>query len=111
MLFLTVSPWTMGVVCATFFSEKLGLAPAGSCAELRAWLRPHYDSHAGVLRDVDQDAVLSAMRQDKKNDAQRINFILTRGPGAWKSTEWTRATCRPCCANAWPRSERAPSAN
>jgi 3-dehydroquinate synthase len=72
---------TMGVVCATFFSEELGLAPPGSYKELVAWLRPYFAGHLDRLRGMDLPAVLAAMRQDKKNDGDRINFILTRGPG------------------------------
>lgn len=72
---------SLGVACATIFSEKLGLAPKGSAEGLLSWLRPYYGEHVPTLRRVDPEAIVGAMRQDKKNQGDKITFILTRGPG------------------------------
>jgi 3-dehydroquinate synthase len=72
---------SLGVWGATFFSDKLGLVPAGEHAALRDWLLPYCGGHELRLKDVNPDDVLSAMRMDKKNQGESITFILTRGPG------------------------------
>ena len=41
---------TLGVACASFFSERLGMLPAGSFDELLAWLRPYFGSCEKMLR-------------------------------------------------------------
>ncbi len=73
---------TLGVACATFFSERLGMLSAGSFDELLAWLRPYFGACAEILRRADPSAVLAGMKRDKKNAGERTTFILTRGPGA-----------------------------
>lgn len=72
---------TQGVVCATYFSERLGLTEGGHFRELAEWLRPFYQPYADSLKRVDLGSVLGAMKQDKKNSGGKITFILTRGPG------------------------------
>jgi 3-dehydroquinate synthase len=72
---------SLGVACATFFSERLGMVPPGSQRRLLEWLRPCFGGHARTLRQADLLAVVGAMRQDKKNDGDQVTFILTRGPG------------------------------
>lgn len=71
----------IGIVCATYFSERLEMVPAGYCAELAAWLRPYFAEQVHRLRGVDPAALFAAMKQDKKNVGQQITFILTRGAG------------------------------
>ena len=73
---------TLGVTAATFFSEKLGLCPAGHFAELNDRLRPWYEPYQRDVLAADPAAVLAAMRKDKKNVGDSITFVLTRGPGA-----------------------------
>jgi 3-dehydroquinate synthase len=72
---------SLGVACATLFSERLGMVAPGSQRRLLEWLRPCFARHAPTLRQADLLAVVAAMRQDKKNDGDKITFILTRGPG------------------------------
>ncbi len=72
---------SLGVACATFFSERLGMVPPGTQRRLLEWLRPCFGGHERTLRQADLLAVVAAMRQDKKNDGDKITFILTRGPG------------------------------
>jgi 3-dehydroquinate synthase len=72
---------TLGLACATYFSERLGKVPAGSYDDLLGWLRPYYGNYVDSVRRVDLTAVVGAMKQDKKNRGDEITFILTRGPG------------------------------
>jgi len=72
---------SLGVLGATYFSEKMGLVPAGNYASLHEWLVPFCAGYERHLKDVKFDDVLSAMRMDKKNQGEAITFILTRGPG------------------------------
>jgi 3-dehydroquinate synthase len=78
---------TLGVACATFFSESLGMAPAGSFDEILTWLRSYFGDCAEILRRVDPSAVLDGMKRDKKNTGDQITFILTRGFGAMEKVE------------------------
>ena len=72
---------SLGVACATYFSEKLGMLPDGYSRRLREWLRPYFGGHRETLRRVELSAVLEAMKLDKKNVGDQITFILTRGAG------------------------------
>ena len=78
---------TLGVACAGFFSERLGMLPAGSFDELLAWLRPYFGSCEEMLRRADPSVVLAGMKRDKKNEGNRITFILTRRLGAMEKVE------------------------
>jgi 3-dehydroquinate synthase len=78
---------TLGVACASFFSERLGMLPTGSFEELLAWLRPYFGGCEETLRSADPSVVLAGMKRDKKNVGERITFILTRGPGAMEKME------------------------
>jgi 3-dehydroquinate synthase len=73
---------SLGVACATYVSEQLGLAPAGSFKELLAWLKPCFGGCEDVLRRVDAPTVIAGMKRDKKNDGDKITLIATRGPGS-----------------------------
>jgi 3-dehydroquinate synthase len=73
---------SLGVACATFFSERLGMAPSGEFDRLRAWLQPYFGGYEQTLRRLDVAAAMAGMRSDKKNVGDGITFILTRGPGA-----------------------------
>lgn len=72
---------SLGVACATYFSERLGMVPSGELDKLLAWLRPYFGGHEQTLQQLDVAAVLAGMKTDKKNVGDRITFILTRGPG------------------------------
>jgi 3-dehydroquinate synthase len=77
---------TMGVACATCFSGELGMAERGECEALIEWLEPYFGGYLETLVRVDRAAVLSGMKQDKKNVGNQITFILTRGPGKMEKT-------------------------
>lgn len=72
---------TLGVLTATYVSERLGLVPSGGAQALDAVLAPYYRPYHRALATPDFEAVLSAMRRDKKNAGGRLQCILTRGPG------------------------------
>lgn len=72
---------TLGVVSATFVSEKLGLAPAGHFEEVNEFARPYYAPYEKMLAGIDVETLLNAMRLDKKSTRTEVNCILTRGPG------------------------------
>ena len=78
---------TLGVACASFFSERLGMLPAGSFDEILAWLRPYFGGCEEILRRADPSMVIAGMKRDKKNVGEQITFILTRGPGAMEKVE------------------------
>jgi 3-dehydroquinate synthase len=78
---------TLGVAAATFFSERLGMLPAGEFDALNAFLRPWYEPYQNHVRAADSVSVLIAMRKDKKNMGDGITFILTRGPGAMEKVQ------------------------
>jgi len=82
----------LGVSAATYFSERLGLAPSGHFQELDAFLRPWYEPYHEMIGRIDVDAVLEAMKRDKKNVDARITFILTRGPGLMEKSSLDSAT-------------------
>ena len=75
----------IGMACAFRFSQRLGLCPAGDVAKVEAHLKavglptriadiPHFAT--------DADAMVDAMRQDKKVERGRLTFILVKGIGA-----------------------------
>jgi len=72
---------TLGVACATYASEQLGMLAAGEAALLRDRLSPFFGGHAATIAHASRDAMLSAMRFDKKNQGDAVTFILTRGAG------------------------------
>ena len=75
----------IGTACAFRFSARLGLCPAADVARVEAHL-----AAAGLptrIRavpgfDASAEAILEAMRQDKKVEGGRLTFILARGIGA-----------------------------
>lgn len=71
----------LGMLSATYVSEKLGLAPDGHTAEIAETLTPWFHPHEQTVRSLDINLVLSAMRMDKKNTDAKVTCILTRGPG------------------------------
>lgn len=71
----------LGVVSATFVSERLGLVPRGHFDEIRDLARPYYSPFERELSPNSLVAVVDAMRLDKKSTRSSVNCILTRGPG------------------------------
>lgn len=72
---------TLGIACATFFSERLGLVEAGTFPGLIEWLHPYFAGHERTIREVDPARIVGAMKLDKKNQGEGITFVLTRGAG------------------------------
>jgi 3-dehydroquinate synthase len=72
---------TLGVAGATYFSEQLQLIGPGAYNELRQWLPPFWGHYSGTLKTTDLATILTAMSRDKKNQGDKITFILTRGAG------------------------------
>ncbi len=74
----------VGMACAFRFSRRLGLCPGQDAERVEAHLAavglPTRTCDIPGL-DVDVDAVLSAMRQDKKVERGRLTFILAKGIG------------------------------
>jgi 3-dehydroquinate synthetase len=74
----------IGMACAFRFSRELGLCPARDAARAEGHL-----AAAGLptrVADIpglttDPEAILAAMRQDKKVERGRLTFILARGVG------------------------------
>jgi 3-dehydroquinate synthetase len=72
------------MACAYRFSRQLGLCSGQDAGRVEAHLRG-----AGLptrIRDIagleaDADAILAAMRQDKKVERGRLTFILAKGIG------------------------------
>ncbi|GBD43797.1 3-dehydroquinate synthase [bacterium HR40] len=73
----------MGMVCATELSAALGYAPSAQTERLVRHLRqaglPVRPRDLGLRFEV--DALLAAMRHDKKVVDGRLRFVLWRGPG------------------------------
>jgi len=80
-----------GLVVETVVAEALELAPEGQAADLIRRLRRL--GWSGTL-PTDDDALLAAMRRDKKVRADAIRMALPRAPGglAAEPAEWTTAT-------------------
>jgi 3-dehydroquinate synthase len=72
---------TMGVVFATYFATRIGLASSEYFDDVFAWTRPYFASYTPVLKQCDLAAVVDAMRQDKKNTGSEVTFILSVRPG------------------------------
>lgn len=81
---------SMGVACATHFSESTGLIPPGEALNLRSQLFPYYASHVKTARALSIETILGPMSQDKKNSGDSITFILTEGPGRMKKVQFPR---------------------
>jgi shikimate kinase/3-dehydroquinate synthase len=75
----------IGMACAFRFSQRLGLCPAADVAKVEAHLRAvGLPTHIGDIPDFafDVDAIVEAMRQDKKVERGSLTFILVKGIGA-----------------------------
>ncbi len=70
----------IGMRLAAELSTRLGLAPAADAQRLDALLQ-RFGLSTAVPQHLDVDAVLAAMRLDKKNLSGRLRLILWRGIG------------------------------
>ena len=71
----------LGMLTATAVSARLGLVPASHFDELRRLLAPWHQPYGDLLRAAQPEAILTAIRHDKKNTGDTVNCILTRGFG------------------------------
>jgi 3-dehydroquinate synthase len=72
---------TLGIAAAVNYSQSLGLLPKGSFAPFWRRVQPYCGGHERRLAAIPGEAVLAAMKHDKKNEGDAISHILTRGPG------------------------------
>ncbi len=86
---------SLGMAAATFFSERLGLAPDGHSDGVRALLAPYFRPYESKLASLGPELILAAMKHDKKNTQGKINCILTRGPGKMEKTPLTAEQIEP----------------
>ena len=71
----------MGVIFATYFAERVGLADEGYFQNVLDWSRPYFADYVTKIEDVPADLIVDAMKQDKKNSGDQVTFILSRRPG------------------------------
>lgn len=71
----------LGMLTATYVSVRMGKADRKHFDDIRAALLPWCTPFGDQLTGVSIEDVLSAMRRDKKNTADGVNCILTRGFG------------------------------
>lgn len=71
----------LGVVTATYVSQLMRMVDRGHYEEIRVALLPWTEPYGGQLAAIDLEEVVAAMRRDKKNTAEGVNCILTRGFG------------------------------
>lgn len=76
----------LGMLTATCVSARLGLAPSEHFDELRRLLAPWHQPYGDVLQGAPLDAILAAIKHDKKNTGDTVNCILTRGFGRMEKT-------------------------
>ncbi len=67
----------IGIIGETWLSQRLCQFNEHDANEVCTFIRKHYPIHA----DFDSDAVIEIMKNDKKNQSERINFALIRSIG------------------------------
>jgi 3-dehydroquinate synthase len=72
---------TLGMLTATFVSSQLGWVTPAYFHDLRARLQRWYQPYEQKLKALELDAILTAIKHDKKNTRDSVNCILTRGAG------------------------------
>lgn len=72
----------LGMMTATFISQRRGWVTTAHLGEVLGFLGPLVDPFQGELKQASTEAIVAAMRLDKKNVGGEIRCILTRGPGA-----------------------------
>lgn len=73
---------TLGILAATYTSARLGMVTPGHYLDIKGKLIPWSAPYGQQLAQVDVEAILHAMRHDKKNSSSGVTCILTRGFGA-----------------------------
>jgi len=72
---------TLGVLTATYVSAQMGLVTEDYFQDLKATLAVWHQPYEQKLKQLPIEAVLSAIKLDKKNTKQGLHCILTRGAG------------------------------
>lgn len=76
----------LGMEAATYFSMKKNWVSESHWNELRSEFSKWADKERRVLSSLDLGKILEKMKKDKKNSAQGVTFILTKGPGRMEKT-------------------------
>lgn len=71
----------LGIASATCLSEEMKMTPPGSFLSIYQWLYPYFTPFQKCLKNTSMESLVRAMKRDKKNSPNRLNLILTRGPG------------------------------
>lgn len=71
----------LGMMTATYVSERLGWVTPEYRKQVDGLLRPYFTPYEKILASADFERVLGAMKLDKKNAGGKIVCILTRGAG------------------------------
>jgi 3-dehydroquinate synthetase len=72
---------TIGIVFATYFAMRQGMASSDYFDMVLQWTRPYFAKYVSLVKEVNLQAVADAMKQDKKNTGSEVTFILSREPG------------------------------
>jgi len=72
---------TLGVLTATYVSAQMGLVAGDYFQDLKATLAVWYQPYEQKLKQLPIEAILSAIKLDKKNTKLGLHCILTRGAG------------------------------
>jgi 3-dehydroquinate synthase len=71
----------LGILTATHLSVRLGLVGAQHYAGLKSVLKKWHEPFGERLKAIPIDSILNAIKRDKKNTANSLHCILTRGAG------------------------------
>jgi 3-dehydroquinate synthase len=71
----------LGILTATYVSVKLNMADRAHFEEVHAQILPWCQPYGDLLATMNVNEAIQAMRRDKKNTADGVNCILTRGFG------------------------------
>jgi 3-dehydroquinate synthase len=71
----------LGMLTATYVSVQLGMVARAHFDVLKQQLLPWCKPYGDLLSNAELDTVIQAIKRDKKNTADGVNCILTRGFG------------------------------
>ena len=80
---------TLGVLTATYVSAQMGLVTEDYFQHLKATLSVWFQPYEQKLKQLPIEAVLAAIKLDKKNTKQGLHCILTRGAGQMEKIKLT----------------------
>ena len=78
---------TLGVVSATFVSEKIGWVDKEHYDRIKVLLKKYYTPYQNHIKEINPDIILNMMKKDKKNSNEKISFILTKGFGKMEKND------------------------